>query len=127
MDEVEKIKKEKVKEFMEKSRYPEKPLNVSDNNFKDYVSRYPIAVVDVYADWCMPCKAIAPIIDSLAKKYRGKAVFLKLNVDENPITATEFGVMSIPTLLVFKDGKLVDRLIGALPANVIEDRIKKFI
>ncbi|HDD46349.1 MAG TPA: thioredoxin [Candidatus Aenigmarchaeota archaeon] len=127
MDELERIKREKMEKFMKKAIYPDKPVLLSDRDFKENVKKYDVVVVDMYAEWCMPCKVIAPIIEELAKKYHGKVAFFKMDIDKNPLTAMEFGVMSIPTLLIFKDGKMVDRLVGALPINLIEERIKKFI
>jgi thioredoxin 1 len=84
---------------------------------------YPLVVVDCWAAWCAPCRAIAPIVDQLAKDYTGKVVFGKLNVDENPETAQRYGIMAIPTLLVMKNAEEVDRIVGALPKNQLEEKI----
>ncbi len=104
-----------------------KPIHVTDGSFKDLVNRHPLIIIDCWAEWCYPCRMIVPVIDSLAAEYEGKAVFGKLNVDENPATSEEYEVMSIPTLLVFKNGKLVDRIVGAAPKQIIEHRILSFI
>jgi len=101
----------------------DKPIIVSDRNFDQTIKSYPLVVVDCWAVWCAPCRAIAPIVDQLAKDYSGKMVFGKLNVDENPETRDRFGIMAIPTLLVMKDGKEVERIVGALPKNQLEAKI----
>ncbi|HDN73855.1 MAG TPA: thioredoxin, partial [Archaeoglobus sp.] len=77
-------------------------------------------VVDFWAEWCMPCKMIAPIIVELAKEYAGKVVFAKLDTDENPIIATRYSISAIPTLIFFRNGKPVDQIIGALPKSEIK-------
>src|SRR5204863_117792 len=84
-------------------------------------------LVDCWAEWCAPCRAIAPMIDGLAKTYAGKVTFVKLNTDENPRVPQQFMVMGIPTLLFFKDGKLVDQVVGAMPKGPFEARLKKHL
>jgi thioredoxin 1 len=101
----------------------DKPIVVSDRNFDQTVKTYPLVVVDCWAAWCAPCRAIAPVVEQLAKDYSGKVVFGKLNVDENPETAQRFDIMAIPTMLVMKKGKEVDRIVGALPKAQLESRI----
>jgi len=86
-----------------------------------------LIVVDCWAAWCAPCRAIAPIVEQLAKDYKGKVVFGKLNVDENPETQNRFGIMAIPTLLVMKSGKELDRIVGALPKNQLEAKVNSYI
>lgn len=102
------------------------PLIVTDANFDEIVgkSNQPI-LLDFWAAWCGPCRMIAPIIDSLAKEFAGKAVIGKLNVDENQQTAARFGVQSIPTLLVLKNGHEVDRIIGAQPKEAIARKLQQ--
>jgi len=90
------------------------------------VKTYPLVVVDCWAAWCAPCRAIAPVVEQLAKDYSGKVVFGKLNVDENPETAQRFDIMAIPTMLVMKKGKEVDRIVGALPKSQLESRIRTY-
>jgi len=104
--------------------YPNTPIEVTDVSFKDALAKYPRILVDCWAAWCGPCKMVSPIIDELAKDYAGKIVFGKLDVDNNSGTATEFGIMSIPTLLIAKDGKVIDRIIGAVPRQEIESKLK---
>ncbi|HYW01975.1 MAG TPA: thioredoxin [Candidatus Acidoferrum sp.] len=125
MDELNKIRERKMRELMSQPSTPDidKPIIVSDRNFDQTIKSYPLVVIDCWAVWCAPCRAIAPIVDQLAKDYSGKMVFGKLNVDENPETRDRFGIMAIPTLLVMKDGKEVDRIVGALPKNQLEAKI----
>jgi len=105
----------------------DKPVEVTDSSFDELARKYPVLVVDCWAPWCHPCRTMAPVIDALAKSYAGRVVFAKLNVDENPKTAQVFGIMSIPTLLFLKDGKVVDRLIGAVPRAKIEEKLKSYL
>ncbi|MEM4328280.1 MAG: thioredoxin, partial [Candidatus Caldarchaeum sp.] len=84
-------------------------------------------VVDFWAEWCAPCRAIAPVVKELARQYSGRVVFGKLNVDENPRTAAMFGIMSIPTLMFFKKGKPVDMVVGAVPKRMLETRIAQHL
>ena len=103
------------------------PIKITDSNFNQVTVDYPRLVIDCWAPWCGPCRAIAPIIDDLAKEYSGKVIFGKVNVDENPQVAQKFGIMSIPTLLFIKEGELIDNLIGVVPKQTIEDNIQKLI
>ncbi len=101
---------------------------VNDSNFEEKVlkNEKPV-VVDFWAEWCGPCRAIGPIIEELAKEYGGKVDIVKLNTDENPVTPTHFGIRSIPTLLFFKNGQVVDKLIGAVPKPNIKAKIDGII
>jgi thioredoxin 1 len=123
MDELEKIKRRKLKEMQEKAKHP---VHLSDGNFKETIQTNSVVLVDFFADWCHPCQMIAPEIDALASAHQDLLVG-KLNVDENQQTAREYGVMSIPTLILFKEGKEVERIIGAVPRSAIEDKIKPFL
>ena len=104
--------------------YPSKPVPVTDATIQEFISGYPLSVVDCWAPWCGPCRSLAPVFASLARSYKGKIVFGKLNVDENPRSAQMYQTMSIPTLLIFKDGKPVDRIVGALPKQMIEQKLQ---
>jgi len=128
LDELEQIREKKMQELKNQVSTPniEKPIVVSDRNFDQTVKNYPLIVVDCWAAWCAPCRAIAPIVEELAKEYSGKVVFGKLNVDENPETAQRYGVMAIPTLLVMKEGKEVDRVVGVLPKNQLEAKVNAY-
>jgi len=128
LDELEQIREKKIHELRNQMSTPkiEKPIVVSDRNFDQTVKNYPLIVVDCWAAWCAPCRAIAPIVEELAKEYSGKVVFGKLNVDENPETTQRYGVMAIPTLLVMKEGKEVDRVVGILPKNQLEAKVNAY-
>ncbi len=95
-------------------------LNVNEANLEEVIKNHPALVIDCWAPWCGPCRMMSPVIEELAKDYQGKIKFGKLNTDENQETAIKFGIQSIPTLLIFKDGKLADRKIGALPRRILE-------
>ena len=125
MDELEQIRERKLRKLMGEMSTPtiDRPIVVSDRNFDQTVKSYPVIVVDCWAPWCAPCRAIAPVIEDLAKQYSGRVVFGKLNVDENPETQMKFGIMAIPTLLVIKNGTEVDRIVGNLPRNQLEATI----
>lgn len=101
------------------------PVHLTDANFAGETGRYPIILVDFWAPWCGPCRMVAPVIDQLAKEYAGRVVFGKLNVDENPLVAGSFGVQSIPTMMIFKAGKAVDIMVGAMPKGAIEAKLKQ--
>jgi thioredoxin 1 len=105
----------------------DEPVELTDATFLETVRKYPNVVVDCWAPWCGPCRMVAPVIEEMARDYAGKILFGKLNVDENQRVAQEYGIMSIPTLLVFKDGKLVDQIVGALPKKMLEERIRRYL
>ena len=100
-------------------------LEITDQNFKELVldSNKPV-LVDFWATWCGPCRTIAPIIDEIADELSGQAVVGKMNVDENSDIPVEYGIRSIPTLLLFKGGELVDKVVGVLPKTQIIDKLK---
>ena len=103
-------------------------VTVTHENFKTEVLESDIPVLaDFWAEWCVPCKMIAPIFEKLAQEYEGKIRFGKLNIDENRKVATQYQVMSIPTLLVFKNGKLIDRIVGAMPRQMLEPKITRHL
>ena len=101
-------------------------MAVTDSNFESEIEKASgLAVVDFWAEWCGPCRMIGPIIDQLATEYAGKAKVTKLDVDANKKTAMKYGVRSIPTVLFFKDGKLVDQVVGAVPKPALELKFKQ--
>ncbi len=101
-----------------------KAIVLNDQNFENEVlnSQTPV-LVDFWAEWCGPCRALAPVIEEIAEDYDGKIKVGKLNVDENPGAPSAYEIRSIPTLIVFKDGAIVDRVVGALPKNQITDLV----
>ena len=99
---------------------------VTDANFEAEVEKHDgLAVVDFWATWCGPCRMIAPAVDQLAEEYAGRVKVAKLDTDANPRTMTRFGVRSIPTLLFFRDGQVVDRVVGALPKGQLAERFAR--
>lgn len=109
------------------SDMPGKPVQATDATFDSIVSQYGLVVVDMWAPWCGPCRMLAPVIEQLAQEMKGRVVFAKVNTDENPMTAMKYRIMSIPTLLLFKNGALADRAVGALPADMLKDWIERHL
>ncbi|MBI1921608.1 MAG: thioredoxin [Geobacter sp.] len=104
----------------------EKVQTFTDDNFEGEVLQSSVPVlVDFWATWCAPCKAISPLVDAVAEEYDGKVKVGKVNVDENPGTPGKFGIRGIPTLILFKDGKVLDQVVGAVPKAQLEALIKK--
>ena len=105
-----------------------KPVEVTDTNFQTEVLKSDTPVlVDFWAEWCGPCKMIAPIVEELAREYDGKLKVGKVDVDSNQQVSMQFGVRSIPTLLIFKHGKVVDQVIGAVPKRLLAEKIAKHL
>ena len=135
--EIEQIKAKKMREMEARMKAKKEgkkgeqlidhPLTLDDSSFIPTVRKYPLVVVDCWAPWCAPCRMVAPIIDELAREYAGKVVFGKLNVDENPRIASEFAIMAIPTMFIFKNGEPVDVIQGALPKPYLEAKLKEWI
>ncbi len=101
-----------------------KPTAVSDGDFDAEVLQADVPVlVDFWADWCGPCKMVAPVVEELASDYDGKVKFAKVDVDANPVIAGTYGIRSIPTLLFFKNGKPVQQVVGAVPKHVLQEEI----
>jgi len=131
MDEIDKIKKKMMDDIMTEASkgngWPTGPIEVNDGNFGDFVRKYPITVVDCWAPWCGPCRMIAPIIEELSHEMKGKIAFGKLNTDENQGTARDFNIYAIPTLLVFRDGQIIDQIVGAFPKEQLKQKLNTFI
>jgi thioredoxin 1 len=104
----------------------ENTVEVTDQNFED-VTREGYVLVDFWAPWCGPCRLVGPVVDQLAQDYQGRINVGKLNVDDNPQTAMKFRVMSIPTVILFKDGQPVETMVGAAPKNAYEARLEKHL
>ena len=129
-DELERMKRKKLREMLRKTEekekpIPSKPVKLTDNTFGSIIKENQLVVVDCWAPWCGPCHMVSPIIEELAREYTGEILFGKLNVDENRNVATQYQLMSIPTMLVFKNGELVDRIVGAMPKKMLEPRITR--
>jgi thioredoxin 1 len=104
-----------------------KVAEVTDATFDEFTGKGGLVLVDCWAPWCAPCRRLSPVIEELAQEMEGQVAFAKLNTDENPATAMKNGIMSIPTMLVYKDGEKVDQLIGALPKGEIQNTLRKYI
>jgi len=100
---------------------------IGDANFDRFAQDNAAAVVDVWAPWCGPCRMVSPIVDRLSEKYKGRVAFAKMNSDDNGEKSGALGIMSIPTLLFYKQGKLVDRIVGAYPEEVIDEHIRRLL
>lgn len=135
MDELDEIRKKKMEKLMKeqsmpstpKIEYPNKPVVLTDSTLDAALNQYPLLIVDCWAEWCGPCRMIAPAIEDLAREMSGKAVFGKLNVDENMQTSNKYRISAIPSLLVFKNGKLLDKLVGAYPKATLTGKIQKYL
>jgi thioredoxin 1 len=134
-EELEKIRKKKLEVAMKKMTEEkksawaadDKPCHLSDHDFNDTINAADIALVDFYADWCGPCKMMAPTIEVLAKEYSGKVLVAKVNVDENPVIAQKFGITSIPTFGIFKRAKLIGTVVGAVGKDPLKKALDKAI
>ncbi len=135
-EDLEKIKRKRLEEMMksisEKNVKPplqasSKPVDLTDATFNKFVEDNHLSVIDCWAPWCGPCRFVSPVVEELARDYVGRISFGKLNVDNNQGVAAQYGVRSIPTLLVFKDRKLVDQIVGAMPRQMLEPRITRHL
>lgn len=129
--ELKHIREKKLRRLMTKKENRQemnvKPVHVTDTNFNEIINKHHLAFIDCWAPWCGPCAALTPTIEQLAEEYSGKMLIGKLNIDENPQTAENFQIYSIPTMLIMKDGKEVDRIVGLVPKNHIETALKKHL
>jgi thioredoxin 1 len=128
--EIDKIKKAKIAAMLEqaqKGNLINKPFTLTDSNFDSEVTKHDLIVVDFWAPWCGPCRMVGPVIEELASEYAGKVAFGKLNVDQNTTIPSRFAVRGIPTMIIFKDGRAVDTLVGAYPKSHIESKFKPYI
>ena len=133
LDEIKKRKMEQLKkQYIDRGNSMEEnslntPIHITDADIDENIEKYQKVVVDCWAPWCGPCRMVGPVIEDLAKEMQGKIVFGKLNVDENRATSAKYGIMSIPTLLVFKYGKLVDRIVGAMPKEMLKGKLNPYL
>ena len=135
-NEIEEIRRKKLEEYskiyvkrgtnMKENNWPNDPIHITDADMDKVIKKYDVLVIDCWAPWCGPCRMITPIIEELANELQGKIVFGKLNVDDNQMTSMKYNIMSIPTLLVFKNGDLVDRLVGAFPKEELKKRLEPY-
>jgi len=125
MDELEAIRQTKMERLQ--TMTSGEVLVLDDNNLAEIVREHPFVVLDCWAEWCGPCKMVAPVIEQLATEYAGRITFAKLNIDENMGTATKYRISAIPTMLVFRNGEMAGQIIGALPKNHIEQKLQEFM
>ena len=136
-NEIEEIKRKKLEEHskiymrrgtnMKENNWPNSPIHITDADIDTIIKKYETIIIDCWAPWCGPCRMVGPVIDELAKEMQGKIVFAKLNVDENLRTSMKYNIMSIPTMLIFKQGNLVDRFVGALPKDLLKQKINGYL
>lgn len=100
------------------------PLNLDDSDFAETINKFPLLLVDFWAPWCGPCRMMSPIVDQVGKEYQGKLVVGKVNVDENPNISRQFGISSIPTLILFKRGQAVNNIIGSVSKSRIDEMVR---
>ncbi len=126
-EEVEKIKERKLKELL-RNFEKDKVMNLDATSFKSLLkSESRPILVDFWAEWCAPCRMLAPIFEKLSEKYSDRMVFAKVNVDECPDIAEDYGIMAVPTLILFVDGTEVERIVGLVPEKHIESLIKRYL
>ena len=131
-NELEQIRLKKIKAMLDTtakdySTSSKQPIILNDNNFSINIANNELIVVDFWATWCGPCRMVGPVIEELAAQYSGKVTFGKMNVDENQTVPSSFGIMSIPTIIIFNHGKEVERSVGAYPKVHIEAMIKRYL
>lgn len=127
-DELEALKRKKLLELLQRSSLPKGVVHLDDNDFDSFIKRYqdiPI-LLDFWSEWCYPCLAMAPIFESFATKYLGKAIFAKVNVDKAPATAAKYKVMAIPTFIMLINSSVKERILGAVGGR-LEEHIVKYV
>lgn len=124
-EELKKIKAKKMKEM--KSQQNPSVVKLDSSSFSDFIKTDLPVVVDFWADWCMPCRIMAPVMEELCNVYAGKALFGKVNVDENSQIASRFGIMSIPHFLIFKNGRVAEKVVGAVGRGPLENALNRHL
>ena len=129
--EIEKMKLLKIAAMLERAKaeanQPKKPIIITDANFSAEVGKHKLMLVDFWAPWCGPCRMVGPVLEQLAEEYAGKVTFGKINVDENRMVPGHFGVQSIPTMIIFKDGHPVDTIVGACSKSQLESKLRPYM
>ena len=123
--ELEKLKEEKIKKMVDQAKA--NVVKLTSSSFDNFLKTELPVLVDFWADWCMPCKMMAPVMEELAQAYAEKVLFGKVNIDENPQIASRYAIMSIPHFLIFKNGTLVEKIVGAVGRDPLENAIKKYL
>ena len=129
-EELKLINEKKMKELQQLVNEKEllktikEPITLSDSTFFETINKFPLMLVDFWAPWCGPCRMMSPIVDQIGRDYPGKLALGKINVDKNQLIARQFSVSSIPTLILFKRGKLLNKIIGAVSKNRINEMVK---
>ncbi|MDH5390114.1 MAG: thioredoxin [Candidatus Bathyarchaeota archaeon] len=129
-EELERMKAKKLKELLRKSQKQKKEVvtTLTSSSFDKFLENTDLPVlVDFWADWCMPCRIMAPVMEELARDYAGKAMFARVNVDENPEVASRYSIMSIPHFIIFKNSRPAERIVGAVGRGPLEDALKKYL
>jgi thioredoxin len=135
LDELDEIRRKKLEKLMSdlnkpsepQIQYPNKPIVITDKDLEQSATQYPLLILDCWAEWCGPCRTLGPIIEELANEMSGKVVFGKLNVDQNMVIANKYRISAIPTMLVFKNGRLIDKIVGAYPKGALAAKIQKYL
>ncbi|MDH5662914.1 MAG: thioredoxin [Candidatus Bathyarchaeota archaeon] len=129
-EELERMKAKKLKELLRKSQKQKTEVvtTLTFSSFDKFLENTDLPVlVDFWADWCMPCRIMAPVMEELARDYAGKAMFARVNVDENPEVASRYSIMSIPHFIIFKNSRPAERIVGAVGRGPLEDALKKYL
>jgi len=125
-DDLQRLREERLRELEARlTGTPGGVIEIVDDTFRETLQEHPSLVIDVWAEWCGPCRMVAPVIEDLAGEFAGRVTFGKCNVDENPVIAGSFSITAIPTLLFFANGMLVDRAVGAYPKEAIKARVMR--
>jgi thioredoxin 1 len=127
-DEIKQLREKRRQELVEKMKRTDRVVsvsNVDEMHFQEFISTHPFVVMDFWAEWCSPCRRIAPIMDELSMEFSGKVTFGKCNTDDNRRIAMQFNISAIPAIMLFSKGQLVDRIIGAYPKEAIREKINR--